>query len=130
MKKHSILIAIAAFGLLILILQTFFLYFDIYDHAWWSDILMHILGGAWVAMIGEYWLFLRDSDSKFKGGFWLKLILIVSFVSLVGFFWEFYEFSLDQILLTTHQQSLPDTMGDLFNDILGGAVVSCFLNKK
>lgn len=94
----------------------------------WLDIPMHFLGGFWAAMI---FVFL---DSKFKLGilkkkFFLNLLLIVSFVALIGVLWEFFEFSYDYFsnsmeISEIAQQGLTDTIGDLFFDLFGGIVFS------
>ena len=55
---------------------------------------------------------------------------------LVGVMWEWLEFGFDyffvpEAALWRAQLGLMDTMGDLFNDLLGGTVVGVyFLSKK
>lgn len=86
----------------------------------WFDILMHFLGGLWVAMVFGY---LNQRFFKLPN-FWTRVILTFSFVALIGILWEFFEFSLDNLFFLKKwgpfQGGLSDTMGDLFFDLLGG----------
>ncbi len=57
----------------------------------------------------------------------ITLILTLSFVALIGVFWEFFEFFYD-ILISSRgysgfmQLGAADSLGDLFFDLLGGSV--------
>ncbi len=91
----------------------------------WLDIPMHFFGGFWTAMF-----FLWFSSKYFSNFFPKKLeeiILILSFVALIGVFWEFYEFFSD-ILFSSKgyfgimQLGAADTIKDLFFDLFGGSV--------
>ena len=105
----------------------------------WLDIPMHFVGGFWVAITLVY-LDSRFNLSLFKEkNFFLNLLIIVSFVALIGVFWEFFEFIYDFFSngdtyansiegLKVAQQGLKDTIGDLFFDLVGGTVF-VFLNK-
>ena len=96
----------------------------------WMDIPMHIIGGAWVACVGFWYMNssqrLRDifaSLSDFE-----KFVILLGFVVLVGIFWEFYEFFYDinfkeKFAFTQGDMILADTLGDLLNDMIGGAIV-------
>ena len=100
--------------------------------------LMHFLGGFWVALVGLVFIF----DFKkpiFKEreilGFNLSggissalsaLLIIVSFTVLIGALWEFYEFLWD-IFISVKTPAVimggdnVDTLKDLFFDLLGGS---------
>ena len=96
----------------------------------WLDIPMHFLGGFWTAMAFIYLI----SNYQFPiSGEFLKrnllsyFIIILSFVALIGIFWEFYEFLNDALFSSRgysqiFQQGAADTIGDLFFDLLGGTV--------
>ncbi len=130
MAQNNTLKKISILGIFMFFLQIFFIYESLYAKIWWLDIFMHILGGIWVAFIFFYWFFERDGFLHKKNGFWPNLILCLSFVALIGVLWEFYEFFFDYFVLTQHQQSLADTMKDLFNDLSGGFLVSIYYLLK
>jgi ABC-type multidrug transport system fused ATPase/permease subunit len=131
MRKINTLKLVAIYGIILFIAQVLLLRFDVYGSLWWSDIPMHILGGMWVALIFKY-LFLEKNNTSVKiNGFWANLILCLGFVVLIGVLWEFYEFFVDSILFAQYQQTLADTMKDLLDDMIGGAIVSAYyLIKK
>lgn len=93
------------------------------DKFWWVDMLLHFLGGVMVASI-----FFILAEEKFPlielpGGYWAGVLAAASFVVLIGVFWEFYEYLLDYFLYV-RQMELPDTLSDLFFDLLGGTLAS------
>ena len=111
--------------------------FSWYDRLFWLDIIMHFLGGAWVAalsvyLFGEYWQVISDKAKPFQ-----EFMLILGSVALVGVLWEFYEFLADVYLLKIHPlnlapdpQVLPDTIADLLNDLIGGSLAFLFIKLK
>jgi hypothetical protein len=107
----------------------------------WLDMPMHFLGGFWAAMaaialISNYQFPISKESIGQK--FLPFLIVILSFVALVGVLWEFYEFLNDIFLSSKNytqifQQGAADTMGDLFFDLLGGAafmLIFKFFSRK
>lgn len=106
----------------------------------WLDIPMHFLGGFWTAMVfiylisayqfpvsGESFSPKADQPLAEKQNFLPFFIVILSFVALIGIFWEFYEFLNDVFLSSRNytqifQQGAADTIADLFFDLLGGTV--------
>ena len=105
-----------------------------YDRLFWLDIVMHLLGGAWVAVLsvylfGEHWPVIGDKAKPSQ-----EFILILGSVALVGVLWEFYEFLADVYVLKIHPLNLapdpkvlPDTIADLLNDLIGGSLAFFFL---
>lgn len=107
----------------------------------WLDMPMHFLGGFWTAMAFIYLIFAYQfpiSKETFNQKFLSFLIVILSFVALIGIFWEFYEFLNDFFLSSKAyaqimQQGAADTIADLFFDLLGGTVfiiIFKFLSHK
>ncbi|MEK9173535.1 MAG: hypothetical protein AAB594_03135 [Patescibacteria group bacterium] len=106
-----------------------------YDQISWLDIVMHVVGGAWVALLAAHLIAVRkiiSSDQHFLE----RYILILGAVALVGVFWEFYEYLADVFLLKVHPinfapnpKLLPDTLSDLVNDFLGGAATILILES-
>ena len=98
----------------------------------WLDIPMHFLGGFWTAMAFVYLILNYQfpiSEESLRKNLLSYFIIILSFVALIGIFWEFYEFLSDFFLSSKNytqifQQGAADTMGDLFFDLLGGTVLS------
>lgn len=107
-----------------------------YWQYFWLDMPMHFLGGFWVAMF-----FLWFSNKYFPNIFSENLFLLVSalsFVALIGVFWEFYEFFYDIFIssrgysgsLGSMQLSAADTIKDLFFDLLGGSALLAVYKLK
>ncbi len=97
----------------------------------WFDIPMHILGGAWVALMfgyifSKYWKLDKNIHSVF-----LYVLFITGCVALIGIFWEFFEFGRDYFVSSYNPSyvlsTLSDTLGDLLNDLIGGAISSSFV---
>lgn len=86
----------------------------------WLDAPMHFLGGLWSALVFFY---LNQKFFKIPNRL-AVFIMALSFVSLIGVFWEFFEFSLDNLFFLKKwgpfQGEMVDTMGDLFFDLVGG----------
>ena len=97
-----------------------------HETIWWFDDLLHFLGGFWVAALFGY-LINRWGLTSIDNKFWLKLLLGLGFVALVGILWEFHEFIADWFLQKPlMQEGIGDTMSDLFFDLLGGSVFIVF----
>ena len=119
----------------------------------WFDIPMHFLGGFWVAML-FFWFyqktrnyadytqtnadnnmqmdtnkFPRESASSPRMSVLLTIVSCLSFVALIGVFWEFFEFLYDVFISSRGysgfmQLGAADMIGDLFFDLLGGLTFS------
>lgn len=101
-----------------------------YDFIWWLDDLMHLLGGAWVALLFFY-LFSKTHPPLDLSYRFPAFILALGFVALIGVLWEFYEYLADVYILKVHPltyapnpNTLPDTMADLVIDLIGGTATS------
>ncbi|OGZ54783.1 MAG: hypothetical protein A3H64_02555 [Candidatus Ryanbacteria bacterium RIFCSPLOWO2_02_FULL_45_11c] len=98
------------------------------------DIPLHVLGGAWVALVFFY--FQRRHMLIFSTlPFLFSIILVAGVVMLVGVMWEWFEFGFDYIFVPEHaewraQLGLIDTMGDLFTDLVGGVLVGLYYLLK
>lgn len=101
---------------------------------WWYDLLLHFLGGIWVAIAANK--FLRGSTSlTFTRLNLARPLFILAFVALVGVSWEIYEFTIDELFfeeraLWRAQNGNTDTMTDLMMDLLGGAVVVVYMTYR
>jgi hypothetical protein len=80
----------------------------------WFDIPMHFLGGTvagfgFLSWVGERLVPIRSR----------ALLATLLFVALIGIGWEVFEWYFD---LVDTLEYVPDTIGDLFFDLMGGIV--------
>jgi hypothetical protein len=98
----------------------------------WLDIPMHYLGGfsmAYALFLGL--AFLQDGAMISRLDKGMELILVFTLVATIAVFWEFGEFSIDQVLGTNVQLSLQNTMQDLFMGLLGaGSLIGYKILKR
>lgn len=79
----------------------------------WFDMMMHFLGGVWVAM---FFLYVFKAPSTFARKFWV----VISSVLVVGILWEVFEFGMGSIAGDAF--NVRDTLSDIFFDLAGGCV--------
>ncbi len=99
-----------------------------YWEFWWFDMIMHTLGGIWVASCALWFYYFRKTASD-------KLLQIpqkssVFFIAIASIFvigvgWELFEFNLDKFITFSIHDSI-DTASDLFFDFLG-SILAVFL---
>jgi hypothetical protein len=89
----------------------------------WFDMLMHFLGGVFVALaVGSVLTgYLKNAENKKV--FWI----ILTSVLVVGLGWEVFEFSVQEIVKVTGLADVPDSLSDLFFDAIGAAVGTLFV---
>ena len=121
--------------LLIFVLHVLALIFGWYWNFPNFDNVHHFLGGAWIASLFFYLRAKRPHIFDTRRNFWVALVVVLSFVSLAGVAWEFFEFSFDTFLgepqgLPKAQLGVTDTMADLFFDLLGGALFTILYFKS
>jgi len=103
-----------------------------YSAIWYFDMIMHFLGGLWIALLGFY-LFLSknqsfrlSSEPKALAGAIIKILL---FVLLVGVGWEVFEISVNDVLARNPFNAL-DTFSDIFFDLSGGTLATLYFFKR
>lgn len=96
------------------------LIFRIYTIWLWFDIPMHFLGGLAIGISALFILKIYAPKNKFPLPFWTTTIFILGLVTIAAVWWEFAEYFGDYFFQTKMQESLRDTMGDLFFGTLGG----------
>lgn len=109
-------------GLTIAATQHYADEFALYWHWWWLDIIMHYLGGVFVAF-----LFLWSYLSMFQK--LPKRLVILGVVVLVGILWEVYEYVMGATDVYFESYRL-DTAMDMFFDILGAITVAYLVLKQ
>lgn len=113
---------------LFLILIIFFLHkvagiFYWYTSIVWFDMVMHFLGGVFLALVaGSLGGSLLKNASKTK-----IFAVVLLFVFVVGIGWEVFEFSVQEIIKIRGLADIPDSFSDLFFDLIGGIVGTFFV---
>lgn len=102
--------------------NTFYWYLSIP----WFDMLMHTLGGVFVAVWGGA-LFLPLLKGQ-KALLWV--IVLTAFVLIVGFLWEVFEFSVQGITQLETLANIPDSLSDMVCDMIGGVVGTFFVLSR
>ena len=100
---------------------------------WWLDIVLHFLGGLWIALFAFWFLFGYKNYSIDIISPGILFVGLISFAVFAGVLWEFFEFSWDYFIAGPYgqiqaQRNLPDTMSDLFFDLAGALVASLCLS--
>jgi len=109
-------------------------YFHLYLELWWIDMLMHFLGGAWVASFILWLIFFSDLLNLNQKNS-LSNFLLTSFgaVLLVGIGWEIFEFkarlSFFSPLTLSVRGYWMDTISDLILDLFGGIIMSLYFYR-
>jgi hypothetical protein len=110
-------------------------FFSLYEQISWFDILLHVLGGAWLASIFVVLGPLRY-PSYFAGlPLFRSMLRIVFLVLTAGILWELYEYGF-AVWATARfgnlgfSQPFLDTLSDLLLDILGAAVITLLLLRE
>ena len=113
--------------------------FGIYLHWYWTyvnfDIVHHFLGGVWLSAFFFYYFGKRQKLFDVRQSRFATLLFALGVTALAGVIWEFYEFGMDyffdlKIMPLRHQNSLADTIGDLFFDLLGGLIYAILYLTK
>lgn len=113
-KTFSILTLIIIY--LIFILDMLASHFFLYWRFWWFDIVMHFLGGFWVAFATYYLFYFSGYFKKITKKFSLFTLSLVTLI-LVGVLWEVFEY-LTKVSLNQLNYIL-DTSLDLLMDVIG-----------
>ncbi|OHA79342.1 MAG: hypothetical protein A2747_02785 [Candidatus Yonathbacteria bacterium RIFCSPHIGHO2_01_FULL_44_41] len=87
----------------------------------WFDMPMHFAGGMWLAGFGVWWQYSRRGVTP--QGFFSLLGVCLVYALSIGLLWEAYE-AVVSFLTVGHMNAVPDTLGDLLFDILGGTTVA------
>ena len=97
--------------------------FNLYELWPEYDVPMHFAGGfAFAFFVSRLFQELPRGMVQRSRSVVLELLLIGSFTVTAAVFWEFFEFTLDQILKCNIQVSLQNTMKDLAMGLLGSII--------
>ncbi|HLB58608.1 MAG TPA: hypothetical protein VJL87_00800 [Bdellovibrionota bacterium] len=95
-------------------------FYDLYP--FW-DKFMHILGTATIGILGFMAVYALHFTGKIDLSLSFICLFTIIFSMAVGSLWEIGEFIIDQILGRNTQYSLYNTMWDLINNTISGAIV-------
>ena len=103
---------------------------ELFDEFIWMSPVFHLSGGFLVAyfVLVLYKTF-RDKRATIEPKT-LLFIFIIATTTLIGVFWEFYEYLIDHFLTTDYQTTIEDTLLDLFMDIAGSILFCLFYFAK
>jgi hypothetical protein len=105
---------------------------DWYELFPWFDILMHTLGGAWVASIVLCVARVRNLPFFTSNRVWIHILVTVALTALIGIWWEFFEYALFTVIAHVPQPPglYEDTLLDLLMDTIGGLFVALTTLRK
>lgn len=108
--------------------------FTLYEEIFWFDMVMHALGGAWLAAVA-FALLPARYPAIFASPPRRTFLAVVALVTVAGILWEIYEFGFAawataQFGDLGFHQPWTDTVSDLFLDIAGAALTALFLLRE
>lgn len=110
-------------GIGIFALNTAAIAFYWYASMFWFDMLMHTLGGVFVALLGGA-LFTRT----FRTLGWREIMITnLLFIFIIGLGWEFYEYIVQFWIKGINLASISDSISDVICDMTGGILGTYFV---
>ncbi|MEI4470414.1 hypothetical protein [Frigidibacter sp. MR17.24] len=96
--------------------------FDFYHRYPWWDVVMHGGSAIGFGLMGFLFVFLLFEGDRYAAPAWAMALIAFCVAVTIGAVWEIFEFGMDQLFgLNMQKSGLPDTMGDLIVDVIGGA---------
>jgi len=126
--RKKVLIKIMLFAIFVAFCNLVALKFYFYWTHKWVDIPMHIMGGALVTLIGLCILYFSPFRKLFLSNSKKVYIISVLIAFIVGFLWEIFELQFG--IISSSLFDRIDSIKDLFNDIIGGLIVSWYFVRK
>jgi hypothetical protein len=99
-----------------------------YFTKWWFDVVLHFLGGFWLFTTFLHISNRIKTDTLRKQSSLNVFLYGMVFVITIGVLWEVFEYVLGVAM--TKGNYLFDTLSDLANDVLGGALAALFFIRK
>ncbi|PIR38594.1 MAG: hypothetical protein COV34_00765 [Candidatus Zambryskibacteria bacterium CG10_big_fil_rev_8_21_14_0_10_42_12] len=125
MKTRTIVWYIGLTALLIGIGQQVAIAYSLYWSIWWYDIVMHFLGGLWIALIA-LWFYKSFAGEDAESG--RGYLVALSTTVVVGILWEVMEI-LAGLTLTQANYEV-DTVVDLIMDVIGAVVATRLVFRR
>lgn len=111
----------ATLGIGIFLLNAFASVFYIYISTPWFDMLMHALGGVFIAITTAA-LLAKRLYSKHE-----RFIVLLLTVFIIGLGWEYYEYLVQFVIKSVDLAKIPDSVSDLICDMIGGTLGATFV---
>jgi len=112
--------------LIVAILHILALKFYFYSNVWWFDMVVHFLGGFWIALAVLWFLFF-SGYIKLRGETYIHFLFIASLSALfAGIVWEIFEVT-NGVTSVLFRGYWKDTMSDIIFDCLGALASSRYL---
>ncbi len=119
----------------VIVIQILALATNLYGRFPNFDIPMHLSGGFAMGMLGLAIHHQMASPSHNRLHHLHHLLFVVGFTMLIAVAWEFHEYFIDETIGKWNnwpkmQLSISDTMGDLFNGLVGSIIAFGIFRKK
>ncbi len=106
-------------------LHTFFgELLEFYNKIWIWDKVLHLYSSAVIAMLAFMIVYNLHYTRKLSLSLPFIGLFTIVFALAVGSLWEMGEFTVDKLLGLNTQKGLNNTMWDLINDLIGGAIAA------
>ena len=128
LQKKLLLISIVTF-LFIVIFHFFALKHNWYWSIRWIDIPAHIVGGFWVSITALLVSLKIRHINKINGYRKKAIMVMLCSVLIVAVFWEIFEL-IFKITSLHNVGYWKDTLDDIFNTFVGGAIGLLYFIKK
>jgi len=92
--------------------------YSLYFYYNWLDIPVHFLGGIWVSATALWLILSKEYFSSLRTNRRLLLLTLFSSALFIGLLWEAFEYVFG-IAVLNPANYVPDTIKDLFTDVLG-----------
>jgi len=113
-------LALFLLAVILLILALHLLALDqfLYWRFWWYDLVMHFLGGFWLAITSLWLIYFSGYAKDYQPKINRVLLIVLGSVIIFGILWEIFEYVSGA---TYNGESYAlDTALDLLLDVLGG----------
>jgi hypothetical protein len=123
-KKKNFILVLLVSVMVIAVLHGVALFLNLYWTFYWYDIMMHFLGGFWVALLAYWFMYYSGYIPKPISKKYLFVYLITGTL-VIGALWEVFEYLLSatDVLAAAYAE---DTILDFIMDTIG-AIVAYFL---
>lgn len=100
------------------------LFLDSYDRVSWSDIPVHLLGGAAIGWFFSEMILLMEEEGRASRTSWrAHAVMVFGLVALATVVWELGEFVWDRVTRMNVQRSIANVMSDQLMGLVGGAIL-------
>lgn len=123
MERKSLLNKVCALIIFIFILNLLANKFYWYVSISYFDMIMHALGGFWLALAIIFVFKIENFNKK-------NLLKILFWVLIVGGLWELFEFGVREIVWKNPLDTPIDTLSDLVCDLFGGFMATIYYFRK